>query len=118
MLEGNYILNDEISFDFRQLAETHATTQRYKKYKIKSKYTTYEYFITDTGYKYKIYSTGESSNKYGVCEVCKKHCSEVFSITEERKYKFEHNQEIYEGYTFADCQNYFGHKDCLLSKVR
>ncbi len=34
---------------------------------------------------------------------------------EERYYKFEHNGQIYEGWTKNGCKDYFGHKKCLKS---
>ena len=61
-------------------------------------------------YKYAINSTGGSSAKYGNCEVCGKHASEVFLQIEERKYS--------EGYTHFKCNSYFGHRECLESKRR
>ena len=62
-------------------------------------------------YQYKIKSTGSNSNKFGVCEVCKKPASETF-IQQERKsfYSAETNQiEL----THAGCITRFGHYDCL-----
>jgi len=60
--------------------------------------------------KYKISSLGGSSDKYGKCEVCGKHVSDVFI------------QQPYEQFTGPDgevCwetkESIFGHKECLLS---
>ena len=61
-------------------------------------------------YKYKLISREESSAKYGPCEICGKHVSEVFHQIESRKYE--------DGYTYAGCKDYFGHKKCLESKQR
>jgi len=61
-------------------------------------------------YKYKLISQKESSAKYGLCEVCGKFVSEVFHQIESRKYE--------DGYTYAGCKDYFGHKECLESKQR
>jgi hypothetical protein len=69
-------------------------------------------------YKYTLSSTGESSKKYGKCEVCGEHVSEVFLQSETKHYKFEHDGQIYEGWTHNKCNSYFGHKECLLSKRR
>jgi hypothetical protein len=66
-------------------------------------------------YRYRLKSTGYSSDKYGKCEVCGKYVSEVFLQVEERYYKFEHNGQIYEGWTKNGCKDYFGHKKCLKS---
>ena len=62
-------------------------------------------------YQYKIKSTGSNSNKFGLCDVCKRHVSETF-IQQERKsfYSAETNQiEL----THAGCITRFGHYDCL-----
>lgn len=37
-------------------------------------------------YKYNLISTGESSQKYGNCDICKKHATEVFHLVEEKEY--------------------------------
>lgn len=60
-------------------------------------------------YRYKLTNTQESSKKYGVCEVCGKHVSEVYHQIEERQYSI--NDEI--GWTQHKCNNLFGHKECL-----
>ncbi|MDY4127609.1 hypothetical protein [Peptostreptococcus porci] len=56
-------------------------------------------------YRYILKSTNESSKKYGVCEVCGKHVSEVYHQIEERKYTG--------GWTQHNCKNLFGHEECL-----
>jgi hypothetical protein len=68
-------------------------------------------------FRYRISSTEASSDKYGKCEVCGKHASEVFLQTEEQYYTIERNGEtIHEGWTRHECNSYFGHEACLLSK--
>jgi hypothetical protein len=69
-------------------------------------------------YRYTISTTGESSNKYGVCDLCGKHATEVFHQREERHYEFEHDGEKFEGWTRHNCHSYFGHADCLKGKRR
>jgi hypothetical protein len=68
-------------------------------------------------YHYKISSTHASSEKYGVCEVCKTHVSEVFIQSEQRKYNNPITNTI--GLTYYDCHPHlFGHEECLLSVRR
>lgn len=67
-------------------------------------------------YRYKLVSTGDSSARYGNCDVCGKHVTEVFIQREERRYRFEHNGKIYEGWTGEGCHYLFGHKECLIAK--
>lgn len=62
-------------------------------------------------YQYKLTSTGQSSQKYGNCEVCEKHVSEVFYQVESVEYEPGR-------FTYYECKNYFGHKVCLLSVRR
>ena len=70
-------------------------------------------------YRYRLISTGYSSDKYGNCEVCGKHVSEVFSQSEEQYYTIERNGKmIHEGWTKCGCSDYFGHKECLLGVRR
>lgn len=57
-------------------------------------------------YRYKMNSTESSSNKYGVCEVCGKHVSEVYHQIEEKQYNETR-------WTQHGCNNLFGHKECL-----
>jgi len=61
-------------------------------------------------YLYRLTNTNESSQKYGECEVCGKHVSEVFSQQEERSYQFEGRER----WTQHKCHCLFGHKECLL----
>lgn len=62
-------------------------------------------------YVYRIKSTGDSSAKFGPCELCGKHVSEVFLQTEGRI--FEPNQV-----THYKCKDWFGHESCLISQRR
>ena len=71
-----------------------------------------------TNYKYKLDSTEGNSNSYGNCDICGKHCTEVFIQTEERAYSFEHDGKTYSGLTQNKCHNHFGHKTCLESVRR
>ena len=64
-------------------------------------------------YTYRIRSTGESSSRYGPCEVCREHCSDVHLQVELRFYSHEHNGERYEGLTRHGCHTLFGHAACL-----
>lgn len=64
-----------------------------------------------TEYKYKLSRMGASSDKYGPCEVCDKHVSDVFHQTESR-YTDRGR------WTFSGCHNLFGHEECLISKRR
>lgn len=70
-------------------------------------------------YRYNLLSTNESSQKYGNCEVCGKHATEVFLQSEERYYTIERDGNIiYKGWTQNKCKNLIGHKECLLNKQR
>lgn len=63
-------------------------------------------------YRYTLKSTGHSSAKFGLCEVCGKHVSEVFVQTEMQFYE----DEFGSGWTYYECEDYFGHERCLRSK--
>ena len=65
---------------------------------------------TTTGFRYRLHSTGGSSVKYGPCEVCGQHATEVFHQTEETSYEG--------GWTQYGCRSVFGHKDCLTQQQR
>jgi len=67
-------------------------------------------------YRYNLTSTEESSNKYGNCEICGKHVTEVFHQTEERQYYNPITHQT--SWTQHECHNLFGHKECLKSKQR
>lgn len=60
-------------------------------------------------YRYKLTNTQESSKKYGMCEVCGKHVSEVYHQVEEKQYNIDGKI----GWTQHKCSNLFGHKECL-----
>lgn len=73
-------------------------------------------------YKYNLSTTEHSSHKYGNCQVCGEHASEVFMQTEFKKYE---RDEIDAEQGFAgigwsaySCHDYFGHEDCLKSVRR
>jgi len=68
-------------------------------------------------YKYRIRSLGFSSERYGNCEICGKHCSEVFYQAESKKYKRDlPDGTTKTGYTHHNCHDFFGHKECLESQ--
>lgn len=68
-------------------------------------------------YRYRIKSTGLSSARFGPCEVCKKHCSEVFHQVEQKEFvSVEKPGEI--SLTHYECWDYFGHEQCLIGKQR
>jgi len=67
-----------------------------------------------------IKTTGESSHGYGNCDICGKHCTEVFVLDEARYYQLpdiiamERNVPIGTlALTYANCESKFGHKNCL-----
>lgn len=62
-------------------------------------------------YVYRIKNTGFASDRYGNCERCGKHCSEVFYQVEGRV--FEPGQV-----THLECNNLFGHETCLIGARR
>jgi len=68
-------------------------------------------------YRYQLHNTGESSAKYGDCEICGRHASEVWFQTEERTYA-PLPGETGPFWTHEGCVDLFGHKKCLLSKQR
>ena len=60
--------------------------------------------------KYRLVSTGDNSAKYGLCEVCHQHASEVFMQTESRWFDGPHGY----GWTYHRCRvTTFGHETCL-----
>lgn len=63
-------------------------------------------------YVYRIKSTGNSSARFGPCEVCGKHVSEVFIQTEGKIYQ---PKEM----TYYQCnKSLFGHEVCLIQQRR
>jgi hypothetical protein len=67
-------------------------------------------------YRYRLTNMHASSAQYGVCEVCRTHCSEVFQQTTYQHYSFQHGTRTLEG--FAHRANTFGHEQCLRSLRR
>lgn len=68
-------------------------------------------------YHYTMISTRDSSAKYGPCEVCGEHCTEVFHQVEQREFiSVEKPDEI--SLTYYQCWDYFGHENCLIGKRR
>ena len=64
-------------------------------------------------YAYRLKSTGESSSKFGPCEVCNRHASEVFLQTEMLGFDNPLNP-IGPSYTYYQARHgAFGHKECL-----
>lgn len=64
---------------------------------------------SDQVYLYRISSTGYSSKRYGACEVCGEHVTEVHLQTESVR-KPEHLDRIY-----GTGKSWFGHPDCLIN---
>lgn len=65
-------------------------------------------------YRYRIRSTGYSSARFGPCEICGKHVSDVHSQVEEVEYTWDGIKK----WTRYECSNYFGHKECLEKQRR
>ena len=61
--------------------------------------------------KYKLISTDHSSKRFGLCEICHQHVSEVFHQVEMREYKPGR-------WTRFNCHNLFGHKECLMAQQK
>ena len=57
-------------------------------------------------YDYRLKTTGYSSERYGPCEVCGEHCSEVFYQVESK------------GGSRHKCRDLFGHETCLVAARR
>ena len=51
-------------------------------------------------YRYRLNSTGHSSTRFGPCEVCGKHASEVFIQAEQKRYR-RHDSTL--SWIYADC---------------
>lgn len=75
--------------------------------------TVHEYGATVLRYRLK--STGHSSDRYGVCEVCKQHTSEVFHLTCQMLYERKQHGGGF-GWTGAHCVCVFGHVECLKAR--
>jgi len=64
--------------------------------------------ITEIGkMRYRLSCLNASSAKYGNCEICKNHVSEVFLQTSSEEYKPG---------SYAERESFFGHKDCLINQ--
>lgn len=70
--------------------------------------------------KYRLTSLGYSSERFGVCEVCKKHVSDVHYQVEEQYYHHVARADYpgHSGWTHSGCHSYFGHEECLRGKRR
>lgn len=73
-------------------------------------------------YRYFLKSTNESSAKFGECQVCHKHASEVYIQSEQRSFVADEIDNQQAGvpvgtilWTFAGCKTSLGHKECLES---
>lgn len=64
-------------------------------------------------YRYRLRSTKHSSERYGACEVCQTHCSEVFTQIEMRAYAQAQDESGGIAWTYHQCRTTFGHRDCL-----
>lgn len=62
-------------------------------------------------YHYELDNWHASSEKYGKCEVCGKHCAEVYGQTESREYI---RRDGTTGRTYHTCRDLHGHKECLI----
>lgn len=67
--------------------------------------------IAMTNYRYEVKSLRQTSEKFGPCEVCDEHVSEVHYQSEWRKYKPD-------SWTAHGCTNRFGHLECLVAQQR
>lgn len=76
--------------------------------------------FTPNHYRYRIRSLRHSSERYGPCEVCKKHVTEVFLQVEERFYSIPAKGTYagHSGWTHYECHSFFGHGACLASRRR
>ena len=64
-------------------------------------------------YRYHLHNSGASSAKFGPCEVCGEHVSEVWFQSEEQKYERpDHTQ----GWTYYKCYDLVGHYECIVAR--
>jgi hypothetical protein len=63
-------------------------------------------YASDNVHVFRLTETEFSSKKYGACEICKQHASEVFI-------QAHYIQNPKGGWRMADDSSIFGHKDCL-----
>lgn len=61
-------------------------------------------------------ATGHNSEYYGNCEVCHKHCSEVFIQVQSRYYFF--SDVGVGGWGYNECHTLFGHETCIRARRR
>jgi len=66
-------------------------------------------------YHYRITKLNGGSQKYGLCEVCKKECDVIFHQIEEKDY-IDHNGKTSQ--THTGCFDLFGHESCLINERR
>lgn len=70
-------------------------------------------------YRYRIKRLRSSSEKYGPCEVCKQHVSDVHHQVEQRFYRHASGDEPRAcGWTHHECNSLFGHEQCLIGRRR
>lgn len=65
-------------------------------------------------FRYRINSTEHSSKRFGDCEVCHTHATEVFYQVEEKEF----NVGMVSTWTRHGCRDLYGHKKCLLKARR
>ncbi|KDR28522.1 MULTISPECIES: hypothetical protein [Caballeronia] len=63
-------------------------------------------------FRYRMKTTGSSSERYGACEVCNQHASEVFHLTSAMLYDRKSAGGGF-GWTPYHCLSLFGHRECL-----
>lgn len=63
-------------------------------------------------YRYAIRRLGAGSSKYGPCEVCRTHASEMYYQMEERQFLYNGKHQ----WTSHECHSKFGHEHCLIGK--
>jgi len=73
-------------------------------------------------YAYRLRSTRHSSRKFGNCEVCDKHATEVFIQVELKAVPWLVSLDSQETDpardSYRDCSTSFGHRDCLIAAQR
>ncbi len=71
-------------------------------------------------YRYCISQLSPGAQRYGPCEVCNQPCVDTHYLTEEVFYRHDDGPEGLpkEGWTTHLCNSYFGHKACLLTRLR
>jgi hypothetical protein len=71
--------------------------------------------MTTAGYVYRLKKMGASSEKFGVCEVCQKHVSDVHYQVEGRGYTDAGGMMAI---THHGCRNLWGCRGCLMASQR